>query len=70
MNPPSIEEIEARLNSLYFKNPKEYTEHVEMFKGMGFKVFRNSFGKHKVQSNPNFINEAFGGIFKDIFGGA
>lgn len=69
MNPPSIEEIEARLNSLYFRNPKEYKEQVEMFKGMGFKVLRNSSGKHKVQSNPNFIYEAFGGVFGNIFGG-
>ena len=67
--PPTIEDIAKRLNKLYIENPDGYQEHLTMVKGLGYRVFRNSTGKHKLEINPNHLNEAFGGIFGDIFGG-
>ena len=48
--PPTIEDIQNRLNLLYRsgEGSKEYQEHLEMIKGMGYKVLRNSKGQHKV----------------------
>ena len=61
---PTINEIEARLNRLYWTDNKAYVEHLNMVKGMGYKVFRNSKGTHKVQMD---MSSAFGGLFSDIF---
>ena len=64
--PPTIEDIQNRLNLLYRsgEGSKEYQEHLEMIKGMGYKVLRNSKGQHKVQVD---MSSAFGGVFDGIF---
>ena len=65
---PTMEEIIEDLNRRYFADPDGYVERVEMFKGMGYKIYRNSAGKHKVQLNNDYLKEAFGGVFGGIFG--
>ena len=64
--PPTIEDIQNRLNLLFRsgENSKDYQEHLEMIKGMGYKVFRNSTGQHRVQMD---MSSAFGGVFDQIF---
>lgn len=66
--PPTLEEMTEKLNYLYFHNAKEYLEHKKMIKQLGYKVYRNSAGKHKVEIDMNYLNNAFGGVFKDILG--
>lgn len=65
-----MKDIEQKLDRLY----KEYIDYLNEIKLNGCKVMRNSLGQHKVEirfSQQDFdINTAFGGIFKDIFGGA
>lgn len=65
--PPTMNDMELKLNELYFYNPTKYIEYLEMIKGLGYKVLRNSSGKHKVQINNDYLKEAFGGIFGDLF---
>lgn len=48
---PTIQEMENRLNQLYWTDSEAYLRQLEMIKGMGFRVFRNSKGKHKVQAD-------------------
>lgn len=62
-------DIEHKLNYLYSHGFNEYSEHLEMIKGLGYRVLRNSKGEHKVHIDPNYINEAFGGMFGNLFGG-
>lgn len=64
---PTIVDIQNKLNSLYFTDRDRYLEHIEMFKGMGYRIFRNPAGNHKIQMDNSYLDEAFGGIFKDIF---
>ena len=60
---PSEGEIEYKLNMLWIKGDKDdYDKHVETLKGVGYKVFRNSKGKHKVSYNTAYFSEVFGGI--------
>ena len=61
---PTIEDIQNRLNTLYCTDPKEYMEHLNMLKGIGYRIFRNSKGKHKVEMD---MATAFGGVFDNIF---
>lgn len=61
---PTIEDIEKRLNHLYQTNPKEYIEHLNMIKGLGYKIYRNPKGIHKVKMD---WSSAFGGVFTNIF---
>jgi hypothetical protein len=62
--PPTIEEIQNRLNKLYWTDSVKYMEHLNMIKGMGYKVYRNPKGIHKVEMD---MSTAFGGIFNEIF---
>ena len=50
--------------ALYWTDSKKYMELLDVIKGMGFKVYRNPKGKHRVQMD---MSNAFGGIFKDFF---
>lgn len=52
------QDIEERLNKLYWTDIPGYTDYLNKVKAGGYKVFRNSKGIHKVQ----------GGAFDDIFG--
>ena len=56
-----IKTIEEDLNRRYLQNQKEYTERVETLKGVGYKIFRNSKGQHRVEYNNDYFNEIFGG---------
>lgn len=58
-------EIIKNLNELYVSDPQKYSDYLRNVKDEGYKVFRNSAGKHKVELD---IYSAFGGIFGDIFG--
>ena len=62
--PPTIEQIESDLNKLYFTDPDRYMERLNTIKGIGYKVLRNSQGKHRVQMD---MSTAFGGVFNKIF---
>ena len=62
--PPTIEDIQNRLDSLYWTNSKEYMEHLNLVKGLGYRVFRNSKGRHRVKMD---MSNAFGGLFDNIF---
>ena len=64
--PPTIEQIQNDLNRLYLSDPVQYKERLETIKGIGYKVFRNSKGQHRVQMN---MSSAFGGVFDKIFNG-
>lgn len=67
MKPPSTDAMAARLDELYMSyDTEKYAEHLDMVKCLGYKVYRNSDGKHKLVINKNVINEAFGGIFNNI----
>ena len=61
---PTINDIEERLNKLYWTDSEKYLSYLDMIKGMGYKVLRNSKGNHKVQSD---ISSMFGGAFGDIY---
>jgi len=62
-------DIEHKLNYLYSHGFNEYSEHLEMVKELGYKVFRNSKGEHKIQLGSDYLKEAFGGVFGNLFGG-
>ena len=51
------------LNQLFKEDKNKYSEYTKVCKQAGYKIFRNSFGEHKVAYNHNYIYEAFGGIF-------
>ena len=56
----------ARLDYEYFHNWSIYSDLLQTIKNMGYKVYRNTAGKHQVKRNSNFINEIFGGAFKGV----
>lgn len=59
---PTVEEMAAELDRLYFLDPEMYLRKLNTLKQNGYKILRNSKCKHKVQIN------GFGGCFGDIFG--
>lgn len=59
------DKLVEELNRLYFSDPERYIERLTSIKDAGYKVFRNSAGKHKVTFD---IYDSFSGIFGDIFG--
>ena len=63
---PSNEDIVHKLNILYATDREEYEKHVKTFKGVGYRIFRNSSGMHKVEYNNSYFQDMFGGAFKDI----
>ena len=63
----STKKLESDLNNLFKTNPTKYADKLNDIKNMGYKVYRNSDGDHKIKQNENFIYEAFGGVFGQIF---
>lgn len=61
-----MNEYQEKLDKLYFTDPQRYMDYLQKVKSAGYKVLRNSKGKHKVELDYNSI---FGGIFGDIFSG-
>lgn len=61
---PTIEEMEKNLDRLYWTDTNEYLKRLEVIKGLGYKVLRNSKGIHKIQMD---MSSTFGGIFAGIF---
>lgn len=51
MSAPTISDIEKRLDKLYVTDLKTYIEDVKTIKDLGYRVFKNSNGKHKVKLN-------------------
>ena len=64
---PTNQEIINKLDILYDSNDKDqYEKHVETLKGVGYRIFRNSDGKHKVEYNTHYFQQMFGGAFKGM----
>lgn len=65
--------IETELNKLYKYEMDKYISECDHWKSMGYKIYRNSNGQHKVvapiRAQQVDINNAFGGIFANIFSG-
>ena len=57
------EQIASDLDQKYLSGDKEYLEKVQILKDVGYRIFRNNKGHHKVLRNANYLNEVFGGIF-------
>lgn len=63
---PKSEEIKlAERLDYYFHDRCSYMDYLQSIKECGYRVYRNSIGKHKVKRNENYLNEVFGGIFKE-----
>ncbi len=58
----NTQEIIDRLDRLYWTDMQGYIEYLNKVKQAGYKAFRNSKGKHKVES-------IFGDIFDQILNG-
>ncbi len=75
MSRPDV--IVAELDRLYEFEIDKYVKECDDLKRMGYKIYRNPDGKHKVVEparssdmyGDNDIYNAFGGIFGQIFGG-
>lgn len=68
-----VEVIVNELDRLYEFEINKYVNECNDLKRMGYKIYRNNEGRHKViepQNNfvDNDIYNAFGGIFGEIFG--
>ena len=64
---PTNQEIINKLDILYNSdNRDQYDKQIEMLKGVGYRIFRNSDGKHKVEYNTHYFQQMFGGTFKGI----
>lgn len=65
----NIRQIEIDLDNAYWGHGDvKYDDKLSAIKGMGYKVFRNSEGRHKVKPPENVdIYSAFGEVFGDIF---
>lgn len=64
---PTNEEIQNDLNQKYLNQPEEYLKRVEVLKGVGYRILRNSKGQHKVTYNNKYFSEIFGGAFGGLF---
>ena len=66
-------EIVLELNRLFITDKDKYKEECDYWKARSYKIYRDTKGRHKViePSKPQEtdINEAFGGIFGEIFSG-
>ena len=75
MSNPNV--IVAELDRLYEFEIDKYVEECNQLKRIGYKIYRNDDGKHKVVEparpndmfGDNDIYNAFGGIFGNIFRG-
>lgn len=71
----NIDAIVAELDRLYEFDITKYVDECNHWKRCGYRVLRNSEGKHKIvppqtaSGQSVDINEAFGGIFGQIFNG-
>ena len=71
-----VEVIVSELDRLYEFEIDKYVNECNDLKRMGYKIYRNNEGRHKViepqKMSSNFGNNdifnAFGGIFGEIFG--
>lgn len=65
----NIRQVEIDLDNAWWGHGDiKYEDKLKTIKGMGFKVYRNSEGKHKVIQSTNNMGD-FGDIFNDIFSG-
>ena len=65
----NIRQVEIDLDNAWWGHGDiKYEDKLKTIKGMWFKVYRNSEGKHKVIQGTNNMG-GFGDIFNDIFGG-
>lgn len=65
----NIRQIEIDLDNAWWGHGDvKYEDKLNCIKGMGFKVYRNSEGKHKIVKTNNGMGD-FGDIFNDIFSG-
>ena len=64
MASPSIKDAEMKLDVLYATDLKQYIEHCKTIKELGYKVFRNGNGKHKLVFDKDALSSMFGGAFK------
>ena len=68
------EVIERELNRLYIVDSVKYKEECDDWKSKGYKIYRDTKGRHKViepikdNSSATYGN-TFGNIFDNIFGG-
>ena len=60
-----IEELIETLDEQY-KTYKLYLTKIESLKEIGYKVYRDSNGKHKLVENKDHLREVFGGAFRKI----
>ena len=60
---PTIHDIEKKLDKLYTTDLGQYIEHVKTIKGVGYKVFRNENGRHRVKYDEEALKGFFGGVF-------
>lgn len=71
----NIRQLEIDLDNAWWGHGDiKYEDKVATIKAMGYKVYRNSEGIHKVVKqnttyDPSDIFDAFGGIFGNIFSG-
>lgn len=64
---PTNQKIINKLDILYSSNNRDqYDKQVETLKSVGYRIFRNSDGKHKVEYNTQYFQQMFGGAFKGI----
>lgn len=63
MAAPTISDIEKKLDKLYATDLKAYIEHIKTVKGVGYKVFRNGRGHHRVKYNEDYLKNFIGGTF-------
>lgn len=60
------------LNRLYEFDIDKYVKECDDLKRMGYKIYRNSEGQHRIvepkKSNTNIFPDGFGDIFNNIFG--
>ena len=70
----STEVIADELNRLYTYEMDKYIGECDYWKKMGYKIYRNSMGLHRVIPPPeqpqSFYDENFGDVFNSIFGGS
>lgn len=66
------EAIVLELNKYYMCDKSKYQEECDYWKSRGYKIYRDSKGRHKVveppKQNNTDINNVFGDVFGDIFG--
>lgn len=58
-------EIINKLDILFESDNKDqYNKQVDTLKSVGYRIYRNSNGKHKVEYNTQYFQQVFDGVFK------